>query len=195
MSDNSYQEALEDARAEMAKLLHDRASLGSRLSQLDSRLNQLNSTIELLSGLVNEAPKPEAVLSPEMLEGMGISDAIRRVLRDANVGLAPSQIKNKLIESGFELAKYANSAAVIYNTLKRLELQKEIVTVRDSSGAITYTVAPSFADQLGSRLLDQLTLVASPPAPGSLAAQYPNVRSAQALENFKKANKKRMGIT
>jgi hypothetical protein len=188
MSDNSYQAALEDARAEMAKLLHERASL-------DSRLSQLNSTIEVLSGLLNEAPKPEAVLSAEMLEGMGISEAIRRVLRDANVGLAPSQIKNKLIESGFELAKYANSGAVIYNTLKRLELQKEIVAVRDSSGAIAYAVAPSFADVLGPLSPDQHTLVVSPPAPGSLAARYPNERLNQALENFKKLHKKRMGTT
>jgi len=144
--------ALEDARAEMARLLHERASL-------DSRLSQLNSTIEVLSGLVSEAPKPGAVLSAEMIEGMGISDAIRSVLRDANVGLTPSQIKNKLIESGFELAKYANSGAVIYNTLKRLELQKEIVPVRDSSGAIAYA-----------------TLVISPPARDSIAAQIADGR-------------------
>jgi len=169
MSNESYEKALENARAEMTELLRKRA-------HLDSRLTQLKSTIDVLSSLVNEPPKLGAEISAEMLDDMGISEAIRRVLRESQVALTPNQIKNKLSDFGFDLAQYSNSGAVIYNTLKRLERQKEITPVNDSSGTIAYTVTPSYADELGP--LSPVPVYGSPNSSASQDARRKAVTGA-----------------
>lgn len=147
MIDERYQSALEGARREMDRLLQERV-------QLDSRLTQLKSTIDALSALINEPPKLGAESFADGVDTVGISDLIRRILAESGVGLTPVEIKSKLGEIGFELDQYANAGAVIYNTLKRLERQGEIVPVRDVSRT-AYALAP---------------LIVSSPAPNSLAA-------------------------
>lgn len=169
MSDKSYQLALEDARREMNRLLQQRV-------QLDSRLTQLKSTIDVLSALVNEPPKLGAEGFADVVDTVGISASIRLILAESGVGLTPVQIKNKLGEFGFGLDQYANAGAVIYNTLKRLERQGEIVPVRDSSGATAYALAP---------------VTISHPAPDSFAAKDARGELAQARERFKAATDKR----
>ena len=113
---------------------------------LDARLTQLKSTIDALSGLIEEPPKPGEDDPAETLDNVGISDAIRGVLKGAQVGLTPNQLKNKLSELGFVLDEYSNPGAVIYNTLKRLERQGQVTVVNDLSGAIAYALVPSFAE-------------------------------------------------
>jgi hypothetical protein len=142
MNDENYRKALDSARGEVAELLQARA-------RIDARLSQLKATIEVLSGLVQEPPKLDQDESIETLDNVGISEAIRQLLKDADVGLTPIQIKAKLAEAGFDLSRYANSGAVIYNTLKRLLGQKEVVVVDESSGAPAYAIKPSVSEEIG----------------------------------------------
>ena len=133
MNNESYSKALEDARAEMAGTLRMR-------SRIDARLTQLKSTIEVLSALLEGPPKPDQDDSLEILDSVGISEAIRQVLRETGDSLTPNQVKAKLTEANFDLSKYANPSAVIHNTLKRLEAQGEVVPVRDASNSIAYAI-------------------------------------------------------
>jgi hypothetical protein len=130
MSEN-YQKALEDARAEMAYW-------SEQVAAANKRLPQLRATVEALTALMANLPKNDALSD---LGDIGISDAIRQVLKDAGMGLTPTEVKAKLGESGVNLAKYANPGAVIHNTLKRLESQGEIVPVVTASG-MAYTLRP-----------------------------------------------------
>jgi hypothetical protein len=130
MTEENYRKAIQDAEQEVVRLTLYRASL-------DRKLAQLKAAITALSSLLEEPPKAD---DPTAIGDVGISNAIRQILREAGVGLTPSQVKAKLLESEFDLSKYANSSSVIHNTLKRLELQKEIVPVRDSSGSPAYAV-------------------------------------------------------
>jgi hypothetical protein len=142
MNNEIYRKALDEARAEMAETLRMR-------EKIEERLTHLKSTIDVLSALLQEPPKLDQDDSPEMLDSVGISEAIRQVLKDADVGLMPNQVKAKLSDAGFDLSKYANPSAVIHNTLKRLETQGEVVQVRDSSGVTAYTIRPSYAEEIG----------------------------------------------
>ncbi len=149
--------------------------------RIDSRLTQLKSMVDVLSALVQEPPKLDQDDSPELLDSVGISEAIRQVLKDAGVGLMPNQVKAKLSDVGFDLTKYVNPSAVIHNTLKRLETQGEVVQVRDSSGVMAYAIRPSFAEQLGATII-------SAPTNDSLAAMDADGRLTQSRKSYTREN-------
>jgi hypothetical protein len=133
-AEDSFRKALKDAESEVVRLTLYRASV-------DRKLAQLKATIAALSGLLEEPSKVEED-DPTAIGDLGISEAIRQVLREAGVGMTPAEVKAKLVEAKFDLSKYANASAVIHNTLKRLETQKEVASVRVPSGRDAYAIAP-----------------------------------------------------
>jgi hypothetical protein len=139
----NYKLALQAAEAEMRDLLQER-------SNIDARLGSLKQTIEGLSALIQEQPKLD-----KGFDDAGISDAIRALLHVSKVPLSPVQIRGSLVGRGFDLSDYANPMSVIHNTLKRLESQGELLTVKDSAGkAVAYTtrwVGPGSAERSGIR--------------------------------------------
>lgn len=146
MTNESYQKALEAAQQELIQLVSAR-------NGIDKRMAQLKTTISLLSALVEEAPTTYEL--PE-LGDVGITDAIRQLLKEQGAAMTPAGLKAKLAERDFDLDKYANAAAVIHNTLKRLEAQKEIVAVKTESGVTAYSMEPSFWGQLAGNFAEQL---------------------------------------
>ena len=107
-------------------------------AEIDRRLAQLKVTITVLNGLLHESPKIED--DPTTIGDLGITDAIRRILSRTTLEMTPAQIKMRLGEEGFDLSKSSNSSAVIHNTLKRLESQKEIKAVMTDSGDIAFQI-------------------------------------------------------
>ncbi len=49
--------------------------------------------------------------------GLGITDAIRRVLQDSKEQMSPMDIHRSLIENGFIMAKYSSPMSSIYKIL------------------------------------------------------------------------------
>jgi hypothetical protein len=134
MSSDDYSKALQAARAEIVKLLSQRADI-------DTRLAQLKGTVDALSVLVEPNPSEDGLhaLREIMREftGMGISDAIRAILHDTtNPALSPTEIRDELKRRGIKLHEYANEMAVIHNTLTRLEKQGEVVRFDNPSGSV-----------------------------------------------------------
>jgi len=82
----------------------------------------------------------------------GISNAIRRILTGSRIPMSPTQIKTALSARGFDMGEYANPGAVIHNTLKRLEQQKELTVVRDPSGNLAYAMPFRNMPTLGQRI-------------------------------------------
>lgn len=133
METSNYKLALQAATAEMSDVLAERR-------KLDARLSQLKETIEGLTALIEDRPTAVAAPDGEATAESGISDAIRTLLHVSKVPLSPIQIRGSLIGRGFDLSEYANPMSVIHNTLKRLDKQGELMTVRDSSGqVVAYT--------------------------------------------------------
>jgi hypothetical protein len=129
----NYRLALQAAMAEQSELFEERR-------RIDARLATLKATIEGLSALVQDKPAEPTQISEELLVGSSITGAIRVVLMHSNVPLSPTQIRTELAKNGFDLSEYANEMTVIHNTLKRLEGQGELLTVKDSSDkVIAYT--------------------------------------------------------
>src|SRR5229473_2783332 len=104
--------------------------MGSLLQQrrvIEERISRLAPVIEYLAPLCDELPSlPPDLPMPSQLD-TGLSDAIRlafkSVLPDS---LTPTEVRDKLRESGFNLDKYANELPPIHNTIMRLLKQGEI---------------------------------------------------------------------
>ena len=147
MEKQNYKLALQAARSEMSDLLQERAAV-------DARLGRLKQTIEGLSALIQE-PTTELPERDGPFSEAGISAAIRVLLHTAKVPMSPVQIKTELWKRGFDLSEYANAMSVIHNTLKRLDRQGELMTVKDGAGqVVAYTtrwVGDGSADNSGMR--------------------------------------------
>jgi hypothetical protein len=140
----NYRLALQAAQTEMQDALQER-------SALDVKIATLKQTIEGLSALLQDKPAEPAELPEELFGETGISGAIRFLLMRSEVPLTPVQIRHKLTEHAFDLSDYANAMAVIHNTLKRLDKQGELMTVKDASGqTIAYTTR-LIAEDFGPR--------------------------------------------
>ena len=119
MEQQTYKKSLEAAKAEMAELLRKR-------NDLDSRIGKLAPVIEYLSALCDqELPPPDFPMPSEL--DLGLSDAIRLAFKSvAPEPLTPTEVRDKLRASGFNLDKYANELPPIHNTIIRLLKNGEI---------------------------------------------------------------------
>jgi hypothetical protein len=120
-----YQKALDSAREEFDKLVHERA-------ELDSRIVRLKQTIAGLIGLCSEDDKAVQAsrhVIPLPPRFMRLTSAIRQLLAESTAPMRPPDLRGALIGRGFNIAQYANKLAVIHNTLSRLEKQGEVIQV------------------------------------------------------------------
>lgn len=127
-----YKRTLEDAKAEMSLLLQQR-----RVTE--ERISKLAPVIEYLSPLCDELPSAPPTVPQSSQLDLGLSDAIRLAFRSAlPASLTPTEVRDKLKESGFNLDKYANELPPIHNTIARLKEQGEIEEVVAPSGGKAY---------------------------------------------------------
>ena len=133
MTDAHYKDSLDAAKTEMETLLGEQTQIEQRLSYIEGRLQSLRKTVLSLGELVGEEFEPQTV---------GITEAIRKILRDAHDGrglyMSPTGVRNALQKDSFPLSDYKNALAVIHTTLKRLEEQSEIESTTGKNGKAFY---------------------------------------------------------
>jgi hypothetical protein len=137
MNRDEYLKTLEAVEQETKNLLRDR-------SQIDQRLLQLKTTAESLRALLGIEGldvKIDGIVSE-----LGITDAIREVLASSKMPMSAPVIKSELVNRGLDLSGYANPAAVIHNTLTRLEKQGEVARVQNPAGqTVAYALVKNVA--------------------------------------------------
>lgn len=112
----------------MAKLIQERVLI-------DGKLAKLKNTVEALSALCDEqATAPEIIALTAADESLGITDAIRKVMSASKLPMTAPQIRNSLLNMGYDVDQYASVLTVIHNTVRRLEKQGEIAEVKTSTG-------------------------------------------------------------
>ena len=124
----NYREPLEAARTELESLLGEETMLERRLVENRARSEALKETVVSLATLIGEELEEESI---------GITDAIRDVLKGSDRSFRPTVVRNYLKRGDFPLDKYKNPLAVIHTTLKRLEQQDEVKT-GESDGKTYY---------------------------------------------------------
>jgi hypothetical protein len=151
VSKPEYETAIVAINVEIVEVLAKRHQLSESIAGLDQRLTQLKATHDALTTLLGAAKITQ--VRPEQLSDeatTGISDALRRILKASLVPMRPGEIKLALMDRGFDLSGYVNAAAVVYNTLLRLEKQGEVYRV--NNGWVSANPGDRFAGRGGEML-------------------------------------------
>ena len=121
----------EDYRSALQAAVREYEELGQKRRQIDGRLAELAQTIGTLSRLLGHTPTVP----------IGLTDAIRLVMRGAGVPMTPVAVRDRLRAIGFDVAKYTNDLAAVHTTLKRLNDAGEVRFVAGPGDKHQYTPA------------------------------------------------------
>ena len=121
MTHDDYRKALEAASREYE-------TLGDKRREIDQRLAELAHTIGTLARLLGLTPTVP----------MGLTDAIRLVVRGAGVPMTPVEVRDRLQAIGFDVSKYVNDLAAVHTILKRLNESGELRFVPRAPGKHQY---------------------------------------------------------
>jgi len=124
--DSSYRQALDAARANMSRLLQQRENI-------DKEVKKLAAAIDSLAILCEEVPQELSFPGDSDAFAVNLRDAVRMVFKAAAPqSLTPTQVRDKLRESGFHLDRYVSELPPIHNTILRLlsagELEEDVPT-------------------------------------------------------------------
>jgi hypothetical protein len=102
--------------------------IDSELSDLELRKSELEREKENLgAAIVKLRPLTGQPDDPNDLSQLGITDAIRQVLRIVHTRMSAAEVKDALDKRGFPISRYNNPMASIYKILNRLAERKEIL--------------------------------------------------------------------
>ena len=121
----------EDYRRALQTAVREYEDLGIRRREIDRRLSELAQTIGTLSKLLGHTPTVP----------LGLTDAIRLVMRGAGVPMTPVDVRDRLQGMGLDMARYTNDLAAVHTILKRLNDAGELRLVARPGGKPQY--APS----------------------------------------------------
>jgi hypothetical protein len=127
-----YRQTLADAKAELAQLLQERRIL-------EERISKLVPVIEYLSALCDELPSLSPDLQQPSATDIGLSDAIRLAFKAAAPNaLSPTDVRDKLKQSGFHMDRYKYELPPIHNTINRLKANGELEDLDKPNGEKGY---------------------------------------------------------
>jgi cob(I)alamin adenosyltransferase len=139
VSQDDYKRALEAAVRE-----YEQASAEHRA--LETRIAQLKQSIATLTKLCGYEPTVQ----------LGLTEACRMVLRNANRPLTALDVRERLVAVGVDMDRYSNALASIHNVLRRMHeagevTERERAEAEHAKTAYAYGIQMSASDLSGPR--------------------------------------------
>jgi hypothetical protein len=158
MSDDEvFKTALNDAYKKLDEMLAEQAELDQRRIALDRDIARWGEKIVHLAALVDDIPEESNVgRFMKMRKEMGLTNAVREVLKASKRSLMPTQVRDGLIKAGFDVSEYQNILATLHITLKRLVASKEALEVKKDGNKV-YSWNPNAPVRGLGSLLDAYT--------------------------------------
>jgi len=119
----------EDYRRALDAAAREYEALGDKRREIDQRLAELAQSIATLSKLLGLTPTVP----------LGLTDAVRLVVRGAGVPMTPIEVRDRLTGIGFDTSKYVNDLAAVHTILKRLNQAGELRFIPRAPGRHQYT--------------------------------------------------------
>jgi hypothetical protein len=119
----------EDYRRALEAATREYEELGAKRQAIDTRLAELAQTIGTLSKLLGLTPTVP----------LGLTDAVRLVVRGAGVPMTPVEVRDRLRGIGFDVSRYVNDLAAVHTILKRLNESGELRFIPGGTGTHKYT--------------------------------------------------------
>ena len=126
--------------AERDALVNKRTELETDLAEVRNKIAHLDAVLDHLAPLAN-LPWDDNIV------GLGITDAIRRVLQDSSERLSAQEVRQRLIEKGYNLSELTAPMASIYKVLSRLEESKEIEKEKEGSKVFYAWIRTPISDE------------------------------------------------
>ena len=124
-------------RQQIGRALRDLMQCVKQKREIDQRMSKLRHLIVANANLLPEAER--AVFIQRANESFaGFTDSIREIFRTHVNGLTPIQVRDKLLELGFDLNSQSNPMASIHSVIRRLESAGEIEERRNLEGEKTF---------------------------------------------------------
>lgn len=171
MAENDYKKALDTARAEMAELTIKKEEIEKRIAQLRQTIVGLAALSEedsdediklYIPSLIERAQTQAAMNVARLMIGktIGLTDAVREVLKAADGWQYPTEVRDGLERMGIDTQSYSNILASIHTILKRLAVKGEVEEFKDKEGkGMSYrwkSAASPFAKKLARQLAEGL---------------------------------------
>ena len=129
-----YETALE----RLAALRADRDVLDARLEQLNKEIVRFEKVVDTLKPLASDGIYVATVVpTVENVEGLGLADACREILKQNPQYRTARGIRDSLIGSGYDITQHTNPLASVHSVLKRLA-EKGDVEELEAEGKTRY---------------------------------------------------------
>ncbi len=132
---NRIKAALEHAQRQLADLLADRQNIDKQIM----RWKRVVDSLAVVSEDVDTSIPADLELPASFfVRELRFTDAVRAIVERSQVGVTPMEVRDELIRIGFDLTKYKQQMVPVHNTLKRLEEQGEIYSVKTQPDTTIY---------------------------------------------------------
>lgn len=130
-----YETLLERAKEDLAE---EQAKLGRLIGEQEA-------TEKKIAGIRGMIGHLSRMLDKEYIEEdeAGLTENVRRVFKTHNGSLIPTEIRDRLRDSGYDISKHGNVMASIHSVVRRLSDRGEIVEAGNrNDGKVCYRWSP-----------------------------------------------------
>lgn len=113
-----FKATVEEAKVELAHLQQEMGECLKRQEQLEKKIVALRQTITALSDVLGERFVEE--------DSLGLTDAVRIAFKTYGQPMAPTDVKDRLEQMGYDTTKYGNLMASVHTIINRLQRQGQI---------------------------------------------------------------------
>lgn len=107
-----------------------RDDLEVELAEIRTHLRHIDAAIEHIAPLAGKHP-------PDSLSEMGMTDAVRFVLRNSQERMSPADVRRQIVDKGFDITTLTAPMASIYKVLGRLVEDDKVVREKED-GRVFY---------------------------------------------------------
>ncbi|MGA9981402.1 MAG: hypothetical protein WBQ08_22470 [Candidatus Sulfotelmatobacter sp.] len=136
MTERDIQNAINEFRRQLNDAVGKRDLLNAKIINLEQNIRNLRDTLTASRMSAWRSQEPEDSF-------VGLTEAIRMVLRRNNELMTAGEIRMSLKSVGFDLARFKNPTAAIYNTLLRMAKAGE---VQHNAKAKTFRLPINYRD-------------------------------------------------
>jgi chromosome segregation ATPase len=142
---NSLTTTVQDIAKKLSDSLSERQALKQQLQQLDERIHKLRQAVFGLSTLIESEAEFEKIKKeyPRAFEDysdsrLGLTDAVRAVLRNAATFMSPVEVKDEVITISSALQGHKSAISSVHTVLRRLVEADEVSSAISDDGKTLY---------------------------------------------------------
>jgi hypothetical protein len=111
MTDKTIRETINNLRTDLIKTLGQRDRLNLKLIELQNQIKSLEA-VHARNVLMTMQSEEQSIV--------GLSEAIRSIMRIKGRPMTPADVKEDLDVLGFNFGRFSNPSAAIHSTMKRM---------------------------------------------------------------------------